>query len=133
MDINFHPSIRQLRTFGLMSLAALPLGAAIWTHGSWTTVGCAAAAGGVLAAVGLAWPQGLRPILVMLNVITWPLVLIVHDMVLIAAFFGVLVPVGFVFRLFGRDPLQLKLDRRAATYWQPKPRPADVRSYFRRW
>ena len=37
------------------------------------------------------------------------------------------------FGFFGRDPLQLKIDRDASTYWQPKKQPRDVRSYFRRW
>ena len=47
--------------------------------------------------------------------------------------FSVVVPVGLAFRLFGRDPLQLKMDRHSSTYWQPKKQPRDVRSYFRRW
>ena len=59
--------------------------------------------------------------------------LVIHDLVLSLAFFLVVVPVGLVFRLFGRDPLQLKIDRSAGTYWQPKKQPRDVRSYFRRW
>jgi hypothetical protein len=133
MEINWNPSLRQLRTFGLTSLAALPLAAALWTRGALPAIGYAAAAGGALAAVGLLWPRGLRPILVALNVITWPLVFAVHDLVLVVAFYGVIVPVGLAFRLFGRDVLQLKIDRRAATYWQAKRQPADVRSYFRRW
>ncbi len=93
----------------------------------------AAAIGGLLAAIGIAWPRGLRPLLVAINVVTAPLVLLIHDLVLSLAFFVVVVPVGLIFRLFGRDPLQLKIDRGAGTYWQPKKQPRDVRSYFQRW
>ncbi len=131
--INWHPSNRQVRTFGLASLVALPLAAALWTRGSLPAMGWAAVIGGLLAAIGIAWPRGLRPLLVAMNVVTAPLALVIHDLVLSLAFFVVFVPVGLVFRLFGRDPLQLKIDRSAGTYWQPKKQARDVRSYFRRW
>ncbi len=133
IEINFHPTDRQLRTFGLTSLLALPLAAELWTRGSLAAVVYATAIGGLLAAVGIAWPRGLRPLLVAIHIVTAPLVLLIHDLVLSLAFFAVVVPVGLVFRLIGRDPLQLKIDRGAASYWQPKKQCRDVRSYFRRW
>jgi len=89
--------------------------------------------GGLLAAIGFGWPQGLRPLLVAINLVTAPLAVAIHDLVLSLAFFGVVVPVGLVFRLFGRYPLQLKIDRTARSYWETKRQPRDVRSYFRRW
>ena len=131
--INWHPDNRQVRTFGLASLPALPLAAALWTRGSPPAIACAAALGGLLTAIAIAWPGGLRPLLVAINVVTAPLALLIHDLVLSLAFFLVVVPVGLLFRLLGRDPLQLKMDRSASTYWQPKQQPRDVRSYFRRW
>ena len=111
----------------------MPLAVSLWTRGSFPAIGYAAAIGGLLAMVGIVWPRALRPLLVAISVVTSPLVLLVHDLVLSLAFFVVIVPVGLVFRLFGRDPLHLKIDRGAGTYWQPKKQPGDVRSYFRRW
>ena len=96
-------------------------------------MGYAAAIGGLLAAIGIVWPRGLRPLLVATNVVTAPLAWAVHDLVLSLAFYVVVVPVGLIFRLFGRDPLQLRIDRNTSTYWQSKKQPRDVRSYFRRW
>jgi hypothetical protein len=87
----------------------------------------------MLALLSLVWPRGLCPLVVALNVLAWPLTLLLNDAVLLFAFYLVIVPVGLLFRLVGRDVLQLKIDRGAATYWQPKKRPFDVRSYFRRW
>ena len=133
MEINWKPSIRQLRTFGFTSLLALPLTAGLWTHGSTTAVILAAIAGAAIALIALLRPLSLRPLVVALNIATWPLVTVVHELVLLAAFYGVIVPVGLLFRLIGRDALQLKIDRRAASYWQPKKQPAGARSYFRRW
>ena len=111
----------------------MPLAVALWTRGSLPATVYAAAIGGLLLAMGVAWPRGLRPLLVAVNVVTAPLAVMIHDLVLSLAFFLVIVPVGLVFGLFGRDPLQLKVDRGTATYWQPKKQPRDVRSYFRRW
>jgi len=133
MEINWNPTVCQLRTFGLTSLAALPLATALWTRGSLTAIAWATAGGVVLAALALAWPRSLRPILVAINVATWPLVWIINDLVLLLAFYGVMVPLGLIFRLIGRDALQLKIDRNAESYWQPKEPPAGVRGYFRRW
>ncbi len=131
--INLHPTDRQLRNFGLTSLLALPLTAALWSPGSLAAAAYAAMIGGLLAGVGVVWPRGLRPLLVAINIVTAPLVLLVHDMVLSLAFFLVVVPTGLVFRLIGRDALKLKIDRSAITYWQPKKQPRDARSYFQRW
>ena len=72
--IGFHPSNRQLRAFALTSLLALPLAAALWTRGSLPTIACAAAIGGLLAAIGIAWPRVLRPLLVAIHIVTAPLV-----------------------------------------------------------
>ncbi len=36
-------------------------------------------------------------------------------------FFLVMTPLGLVFRLFGRDPLQRRYDPSAPSYWEPRP------------
>ena len=46
-------------------------------------------------------------------------------------FFGLITPLGLVFRLIGKDPLNRRFDRAAATYWSdPRPR-RGKESYFR--
>ena len=35
-------------------------------------------------------------------------------------FYLILTPVGLIMRLFGRDPLHRKLDRKATTYWEKR-------------
>jgi hypothetical protein len=131
--INWHPHDRRVRNFGLTSLVAMPVAAGLGTHGSPLAVASALAIGGLLATLGIARPRALRPLLVAMNVAAEPLLLLINDTVLSLAFFLVIAPVGLVFKLFGRDPLQLKIDRAAGSYWQIKKQPRDVRSYFRRW
>jgi len=41
-------------------------------------------------------------------------------------FYGVLTPLGAVMRLTGKDPLRLKLDSRADSYWIPREAPGPV-------
>lgn len=53
---------------------------------------------------------------------------IVSPVVLGIMFFLVITPMGVVMRLFGKDPLRLRIDRGASTYWigrTPPGPPAD--------
>jgi hypothetical protein len=45
-------------------------------------------------------------------------------------FFGLFAPIGLVFRLLGRDPLQRSRTPARESYWVPKPAPTNLRSYF---
>jgi hypothetical protein len=49
-------------------------------------------------------------------------------------FYGVLVPIGVVMRLTGKDPLRLKRDTGAASYWisrtPPGPPPDSMTNQF---
>ena len=81
-----------------------------------------------LAFLGAAWllPGALGPLNRgwarlgrLLNKITNPIVLGL-------LFFGVFTPFGWVARLFGRDPLRLKFDRQASSYWLPRQPPGPA-------
>ena len=49
-------------------------------------------------------------------------------------FFGVVTPFAVVLRIFGRDPLRLKRDPKATTYWiervPPGPSPKSIKNQF---
>lgn len=49
-------------------------------------------------------------------------------------FYVVFVPAGFLFRLLGKDPLRLKLEPAAHSYWIPRnppgPKPQTMRNQF---
>lgn len=59
---------------------------------------------------------------------------IVSPIVLGVLFFLVVAPVGFLMRLSGKDPLRLKLEPKAQTYWQerqsPSPDPESLLNQF---
>jgi uncharacterized membrane protein len=41
------------------------------------------------------------------------------------------VPLGLIFRVAGRDPLQRRFPSERDTFWEPHPPPRDVRNYYR--
>ena len=131
LEVNWSPTARQLRQFGFLCLALLPaLG--WWFAGlNWTVIGTLAGIGAALAAVGVAKPMALKPVFVGLTLAALPIGFVVSQLTLLALYFGVLTPIGLVFRLMGRDALERKFQPGADTYWQPKRRPAGVRSYYR--
>jgi hypothetical protein len=54
---------------------------------------------------------------------------IVSPIVMMVLFLVAVVPTGIVLRLLGRDPLKLKFDRSAATYWQRRSEEQQSRSF----
>lgn len=59
---------------------------------------------------------------------------IVSPLVLGVMFFLVISPMGLVMRLFGKDPLRLRLDKTTLTYWldrnPPGPKPDSLPNQF---
>jgi hypothetical protein len=59
---------------------------------------------------------------------------IVSPVVMAFLFFGVVTPIALIFRLLGNDPLRLKLDPMATTYWidrdPPGPSPESIKEQF---
>jgi hypothetical protein len=132
-DLPLNPSRRTLRQFGGLCVVFFGfLAARSWmAHPDGRTalvLGALAAAGGVL---GLIAPSLLRPVFVGALVLAFPIGWVVSRVILVLMFGLVIIPLGFVFRLQGRDVLGLKRRGDDATYWVAKPAPSDLKSYFR--
>lgn len=129
VDINFNPSHRQLRQFGVVCLIALPLLTWLWTADT-TWTGRAAAAGGVLCGTGLIAPAFLRPVFLGLTIITLPIGLVAGEIAMLLLYFGVFLPMSVILRLAGRDSLQRQHQPDRKTYWQSRKQSTSVRSYY---
>ena len=122
------------RRFGLLFLVVLgAIGAwQVWQGGVSGPYWLAAAA--VFGALALAWPRALRP----LNLAWFKLGLLLHivvsPLVIGAMFFLTVVPTGLIMRLLGKDPLRLKFDPKADSYWikrdPPGPEPGSLKNQF---
>ncbi len=120
VKINWQPDEKTLREFSewwlfFLGMVASPLA---WSRGHWglaATFWVAAVAGRLLGALR---PRWMRPVFLGLTLATWPIGWVVSHLALGVIYFGVFTAVGLVFRLLGRDPLQRRFDRSAATYWE---------------
>ena len=105
------------RTFGVF-FAAIFAGLGIWflwggASWAWALV----ALGAVTAALALAAPGRLHGANVLWMRFGLLLARIVNPIVLGLMFFGVMTPIGWLMRAFGKRPLSLAFDPQAKTYW----------------
>ena len=143
IEVNWAPGPRTLRKFGLACVVAFgALGAWVFFGQSIFAVRvspeAARIAAGVLwaiagagGALGIAAPTRLRWPYVVLTAVTLPVGFLVSHTALAVVYYGVITPIGLVFRLVGRDSLHRTFDRSAASYWVRRPETTDVKRYFR--
>jgi fatty acid desaturase len=128
------PNTRQLRQFAgalaVFTLAAA--GRAWWRHGSLSPIATLVA--GVLialAVVGLVTPRRIEWLFHALITVTFPIGVVVSEVMLAVIYFVIVTPVGLARRAFKRDPLNRAVDRSASTYWVDRQRVHDASRYFR--
>ena len=131
VQVNWNPTDRQLRQFGVIGLFAFPLVAWIWAGGDSTTVGVFSAIGLIAAGLGMFCPVALKPVFLLLTLLVLPVGMLISEVTLLLVYFAVFLPIGLALKLVRRDPLQLLFDKHAQTYWQTKKRPSGLQSYFR--
>ena len=109
-----------LVAFGILGMT---LGSSV-AYGLWAL--------GVLSALlSVLWPSGNRPLFVVLSLVAFPIGWALSHVVLALFFYGVLTPVGLLFRLLGRDPLDRAFDPERKSYWVDLAEVTDKRDYFR--
>jgi hypothetical protein len=131
-DIPWRPTARTLRQFA--GLWLLFVGALAWRCGA--AAGSAAGVALAVAAVGvgvggLLAPRLVRPLFLGLTIATLPVGWLAARLLLAALYYVLFTPVGFLFRLCGRDALQLQPRPGRSTYWEPKETATDPRRYLR--
>jgi hypothetical protein len=132
-EIPRNPSPATLRRFALLWLVVFA-GAAAWQAFGPGNLAPAALLLGLALGVGLAGvvsPRRVRWLFVGSTMLTFPAGWLVSHLLLALLFYGVLTPLGLIFRLARRDPLTRRFDPSRESYWTTKPAQEDVRSYFR--
>jgi hypothetical protein len=130
--IPWHPSSRTLRQFA--GLWLICVGLLAWRcglasgHGAGVVLGALALGIGV---AGLMRPAWVRPLFVALTMLTLPVGWAVSNLLLVVVFFGLFIPIAFIFRLLGRDVLERRFRPDRDSYWEPKAQPVDLARYFR--
>ena len=141
LEIDLHPSLRTLRQFGLVALVAFAgLGALVIWKGGLFHLSFGAAArpiayclwgiGAFSGLMSLVAPGVNRWLYVGMIAVSYPIGFVLSYVFLAMIFYGVITPIGLVFRLVGRDPLHRRFDRRAESYWTTHHEPESVDRYF---
>lgn len=132
IEINWSPSQKQLRQFGLLCLLALPLLGWLW-GGNSTSIVTLLGVASLITILAFVQPRCVSPLFVGLILLAAPIGMVVGELAMLLIYFGIFLPISLLFRISRRDALQLRIDREAQTYWQAKPEPKDISSYYRRY
>lgn len=135
ISVNWNPDRKGLNGFRLVAVvAALTVATLLYTLKGVDIRWCAA----VVGAGVLIWLSGLvslrltRYIYVALTALTLPIGLVVSLVLMGVFYFGLITPMGLVFRLIGRDVLCRRFDRDAKSYWVEHRQTTDMERYFQR-
>lgn len=142
VEINWQPDEQTLRQFGWIALVGF-LAIALLAWNEWlvfsfglgsartSVAGAFAALGAISAFFSLVAPRANKPIFLGLTLLSYPIGFVLSYVIMGFLFFGLITPLGLLFRLIGKDPLNRRFDRGATTYWiEPRPR-RGKESYFR--
>jgi hypothetical protein len=122
-EIPTGPSDRVLRQFaGLLAMFAVLL----WWHG----VAPVVLIGAIVGCLGLVRPALVRWLFVGWMMAVFPLGWVMSRIVLGLVFFGVVTPLALMFRLMGRDALELRRQPATASYWVPRQSGNNPKRYF---
>ena len=141
IKLNLDPKRKLLREFGSVGFVALP---AVWclqwgfvwlglfSHGpSITQLWWMSGIGIVLGGFALIAPMALKPVWIVVSIVTIPIGLCISYVLMALLYFGLFTPVALLFRAIGRDRLDRRLDPAVASYWVEKTSQRQPASYFR--
>ena len=132
LEINRNPSRRELLWFGALTALFFGfVGVLICFKGDAPVAASVVWAVASVATIAFyALPPLRRPMYLGWMRAVFPIGWTVSHLVLIVVYYLLVTPIGLVMRLVGRDPMQRRFDRQAATYWVERSA-ADSSRYFR--
>jgi hypothetical protein len=133
IEINWSPKQKELRNFAVIALVASLLIAFLLymlkgVRIQWVAI--IAAAGFAIFLSSFVSLRLTRIIYLGLILVTFPIGWAISMILLTAFYFLLLTPLGFIFRLLGRDPLCRRFDPDAKSYWLARQEPDVLDRYF---
>ncbi len=135
IKFDFHPPQKTLRQFGWIALVGFPVLGLVahfgWGAPAWALYGLTGfgVLHGLLALLAL--EALLLPVFVLMELIAIPIGILISSVLLGLLFYLLVTPVGWYFRLTGKDPMQRTWDRNARTYWHARTVKRTPASYLR--
>lgn len=141
-EINWKPGATELRKFAWSLVIGFPSIALIFFLVAWLRGGhlpepggsLELAGGGVVAGlVSMAAPALARPLYLVWYAVAACIGLVVSNLLFVAIYYVMFAPIGLVARVFGRDPLGLRVHRESSTHWREAPPTPPPARYFRQY
>jgi len=142
ITIDWNPTRKVLRNFGFIGLVAFAGFGALfhWQIGPLKEI--TPDTGRIVAYVLLALaaycglfavaaPVALKPIYILLTVVTYPIGFVLSYIVMAILFYLIITPVGLLFKIIGRDALHRRFEPQVKSYWIKRRPPDTVKRYFR--
>jgi hypothetical protein len=136
IEIDWKPGKAQLRVFSRVFLGFALFWAGLlylFKEPSVLTLQIILGAGVLIALLGQVVPVVIRPLYQFMMAVTLPIGLVVSSLLMGLIYFVVLTPIGLLVRMFGRDPMNRKLDADAVSYWIERTPQRSVRQYFKQY
>ena len=144
IDIDWSPNDKTLRQFGFIALGGFAFVALLaWQEWLVFAGGLGDArpyvAGGLLglgalsALLSLVFPRANWPIYAGLTAIALPIGFVLSYVIMATLFYLIIMPIGFLLRLFGKDPLDRRFLPEAKSYWVDAAPPQPKERYFRQY
>lgn len=133
VSVNWHPSRRDLNVFRLTAVGVAILIAVLLYTVKHVELRWSLAVVAVGIAIGVSGFVSLtltRFIYVGMMAVTLPIGFLVSLVLMGAFYFGLITPLGLIFRLIGRDAMQRRFDPKARTYWIPHRQTTKAERYF---
>jgi hypothetical protein len=133
-EIIARPTDRKLCEFAAAG-AAVCCAVAVWQIVSGNKWQAAALLLSALAVGGVGFwkPRWLAPLFTLALIVTFPMAWATSLLVLAMIYYGLITPLGLLFRLLGRDALQRQFHAQQQSCWKRKPIPEDPRQYLRQY
>ncbi len=122
---------KSLRRFGII-LAVIILIVGLWMwRKDYSWFGEMAVVGFALFGLALIAPKAFLPFYYALTSVSIVIGYFVSRVLLSLIYFIFLAPIGIFARIFGKDLLKQRMDKKALTYWIPKAKNTDTQTYER--
>jgi hypothetical protein len=120
------------RAFGLTLAAVFAIVGAVRLVLDHSYAGWWLGAAAVMLAFALAWPAALAPLNRLWLRLGLVLYKVVNPLVMGLVFFTTVVPIGLLMRALGKDPLRLRREPAAGSYWitREPPEPDTMKNQF---
>jgi hypothetical protein len=130
-QLRSNPTPRELRLFAGLWFPASCVAAGLWLlrHQRPGLASMLWTAGGILAIAGVVSPAIIRPVYRFLIRVTFPVGWLLSHVVVIAAYFLVITPIGLLMRRW-HDPMRRTFEPTATSYWTDCD-PVERDRYFR--